>query len=86
MTRLQAVICERALDSEVPEWVHLLPAGQIEARDGRTFNFSNPDVVLAAFHAGDIDLPIDYQHQNQKAGWQRSGACCRVDQGTARQR
>ncbi len=48
-----------------PEWVHLLPAGNIGGRDGRTFLNDAPEVVLAAFKAGAIDLPIDYEHQSE---------------------
>lgn len=67
MTRFDTAICDHAPKIEdAPEWVHLLPAGQIIARDGRSFVLSDPDAVIAAFEAGGIDLPIDYQHQNDR--------------------
>lgn len=49
-----------------PEWVHLLPLGEVAARDGRRWLLDNPDAVVAAFEVGGIDLPIDYMHQNDK--------------------
>ena len=47
----------------VPEWVHILPLGQIEGRDGRRFELSNPNVVVDSFAANGADLPVDYEHQ-----------------------
>lgn len=49
-----------------PDWVHILPAGRIIGRDGRSFTLGDPAAVIAAFRAGSIDLPIDYEHQNNK--------------------
>lgn len=45
-----------------PEWVHLLPAGNIEGVDGRTFVLGDAKAVIAASSQG-ADLPIDYEHQ-----------------------
>ena len=47
----------------VPEWVHILPVGKIEGRDGRNFDLPNPAVVIDAFAANGADLPVDYEHQ-----------------------
>lgn len=74
----QTVLCDQALDADPPEWVHLLPLGMIEGRDGRSFVNDDPTAILSAFQQGKIDLPIDYEHQNDKgnatgpipaAGW-----------------
>lgn len=57
----------RALDGPgggAPDWVHLLPLGEVAARDGRRWLLDDPDAVIAAFSDGGIDLPVDYQHQN----------------------
>lgn len=58
--------CDRDLAGEAPDWVHLFPLGHIGARDGRQFNLVNPEAVIAAFDAGSVDLPIDYEHQNDR--------------------
>lgn len=65
MTKEAVATCDRALppSSDAPEWVHLLPAGHIVARDGREFDLPDPTALLAAFDKGGIDLPIDYEHQ-----------------------
>jgi phage I-like protein len=64
-------LCSGAVARELapggaPDWVHLLPGGHIRGRDGRRFRLSDPDAVIRAFHAGAIDLPIDYEHQIDK--------------------
>ncbi|WP_375263779.1 phage protease [Palleronia sp.] len=56
-----------------PEWVHLLPPGVIEARDGRTFDATDSATIVAAFSAGGIDLPVDYEHQNDAPKGRVSG-------------
>ncbi|MBZ0129478.1 MAG: phage protease [Rhodobacteraceae bacterium] len=43
------------------------------ARDGRAFSISNPEQVLSAFRAGGIDLPVDYEHQNDKPDATQNG-------------
>ena len=60
-----------------PEWVHLIPSGNVATRVGPPFRMDNPQIVLQTFapsrglHANrcraaerGIDLPIDYEHQN----------------------
>jgi len=59
--------------TKAPEWAHLVPLGEITARDGRTFNLSNPEAVLAAFAANRADIPVDYEHQNEMPGKDRVG-------------
>lgn len=59
--------CDREIGAgSVPEWVHLLPLGEIKARDGRRFRLSNPANILAKFQQNAVDLPIDYEHQNDR--------------------
>lgn len=50
-----------------PEWVHLIPAGTFSGRDGRGPYHLDAESVLAAFTAGGIDLPFDYDHQSLSA-------------------
>lgn len=35
-------------------------------RDGRHFNLIHPQTLINAFTDGGVDLPIDYEHQNDK--------------------
>ena len=48
-------------------WVELLPAGTFTGRDGRGPYTTDADAVLAAYAAGKIDLPVDYDHQSLTA-------------------
>jgi phage I-like protein len=48
-----------------PEWVHLIPAGDMQARDGRRFWLSNPRAVVLNSIDPKADLPIDYEHQSE---------------------
>lgn len=57
-------ICE--LSGKAPDWVHLIPSGQMVGRDGRQFALSDPQSVIQAFNQSGVDLPIDYEHQNDR--------------------
>ena len=48
-----------------PEWVHLLPRGAVNGRDGRRWRLDDPAAVIAR-SAKDGDLPIDYDHESEK--------------------
>ena len=52
-----------------PEWVMLMPAGRLNARDGRRWRLTDADAVVNATRAGaaGLDLPIDFEHQTQLA-------------------
>ncbi|MBV2360993.1 phage protease [Thalassococcus sp. CAU 1522] len=58
---------------DAPDWVQLVPAGKVTARDGRRFVNDKPEAVLATFRAGGIELPVDYEHQNEKPEAKLSG-------------
>lgn len=62
-----------AAGQSVPEWVHLLPLGDVVARDGRRFVVDNPSAVVEAFVANQGDLPIDYEHQSEFNKESRTG-------------
>jgi phage I-like protein len=68
MTGLTLATCDRALPPAggAPEWVHLLPAGRMTARDGRKFELADPAALVLQFQASGVDLPVDYEHQNEK--------------------
>ena len=57
---------ELALNTEggAPDWVQIIPPGvAVRGRDGRAWSLADPRAVLVAFNASGIDLPIDYEHQ-----------------------
>lgn len=68
MRGLATAICDRALapGGAAPEWVHLFPEGQMTGRDGRNFDLADPAALVIAFQADGVDLPIDYEHQNDR--------------------
>lgn len=45
-------------------WIQLTPRGQVTARDGRSF-FFDPEKLAAAFTAGGVKLPIDFDHETE---------------------
>lgn len=65
--------CDRDLGGDAPDWVQLFPTGQMIGRDGRRFNLADAGVVLRAFQADGVDLPIDYEHQSDLHPDQRTG-------------
>lgn len=68
MSGLTLATCDNALPpgGGAPEWVHLLPAGHIEGRDGRSYSLPDPAGLILDFQARAVDLPVDYEHQNDK--------------------
>ena len=60
-----------------PEWLHLLPIGELTTPDGAKYlvNQQSMDEVLAHWADRKIDMVIDYEHQTHKdvqapaAGW-----------------
>ena len=75
MRGLHSAICDRALgpDGAAPDWVHLLPGGKMTGRDGREFDLLDAAALVLAFQSRGIDLPIDYEHQNDKPEAKLSG-------------
>ncbi|MEO8531359.1 MAG: phage protease [Deltaproteobacteria bacterium] len=56
-----------------PDWVMLFPLGHMKARDGREFDLADPKSVVTGFDQGAVDLPVDYEHQNDRDEPKRSG-------------
>lgn len=48
-------------DGKPPEWVHVLPRGELVARDGRRFHI-DPEALVARFQADGVDIAIDLDH------------------------
>ena len=65
-TTLDHALCDLASAKGAPEWVHLLPLGHMQGRDGREFDLADPGGLILAFQANGADLPVDYEHQNDK--------------------
>lgn len=42
-------------------------------RDGRAYELADPSGLILAFQSGGIDLPVDYEHQNDKPEARLSG-------------
>ncbi len=61
---LAAILCSQLLPegNAAPDWILLVPAGEIVARDGREFTNLTPDAVVAAFRDDRKDMPVDYEH------------------------
>ncbi len=53
----------------VPEWIPLMDAGELVARDGRRWTLSDPAAVVAVSfaRAGSTDPVVDYEHQTDHA-------------------
>ncbi|MFH1029562.1 MAG: phage protease [Pseudomonadota bacterium] len=57
---------ELAADGVAPEWIELLPAGEIViGRDGRTWINDQPEILLQMFIAEGKDLPVYWEHATQ---------------------
>lgn len=56
-----------------PQWVHLLPSGDIQGRDGRSYTLTDPAALVADFEAGALDLVIDYEHASESKAARLSG-------------
>jgi phage I-like protein len=72
MSGIVTTLCDHALPA-APDWVQLVPMGEIITRDGRQFLNDEPEAVLEAFEAGKIDLPIDYEHANDRPEAKNAG-------------
>lgn len=62
-----------ARNGGAPEWVHLMDAGRNECRDGRVFQLTDLDGIIATFDERAVDLPVDFHHQNDASVRQRTG-------------
>ncbi|MBK1710583.1 phage protease [Marichromatium gracile] len=68
-----------------PEWLLLVPAGEIAGRDGRAYRNDRPEAVVAAFEP-EAEIPLDWEHathlraprgeQAPAAGWISALALC----------
>lgn len=56
---------ELEVPGHAPEWIPLVPAGQVVGRDGREWVNDSPELVIGAFAAGGADLPVDLEHATE---------------------
>jgi phage I-like protein len=52
-------------ETGAPEWVQLVPAGEVIGRDGRKWQNDRPEMVLQSFTELARDLPIDIEHSTE---------------------
>jgi phage I-like protein len=63
---LATALCfELPTDGTVPEWVPLIPVGDVIGRDGRKWKNSNPAAVIAHTVATGREQPLDYEHSTE---------------------
>lgn len=51
-----------AVPESAPQWVQVIPAGEMEGRDGRKFINDDPDAIVAHFNNSKKDLLVDLDH------------------------
>lgn len=56
-----------AAEPQPPEWVQLLPAGEIRGVDGRAWLNDRPEQIVEAFRVLNRPIPIDYEHATHVA-------------------
>ncbi len=60
-----------ALDGAAPEWINLLPAGELKTEDGRSgFSWDGTLPKMCSFNGADhvTRIPVDVNHSNSKRG------------------
>ena len=75
MTGLQLATLASAApaSSDAGQWVHLVPNGAIDGRDGRSYALSDPAGVVEDFQSRALDLVVDFEHQNDTPAARLSG-------------
>lgn len=74
LMKLRLAIHAMPIPDGVPEWIHLLPAGEFSGKGGDgPYQLKNAETVIAASIAPGAPLPIDYDHQIDFAVAKRMG-------------
>lgn len=58
----ETALCFEIPASGLPEWVPLIPAGEVVGRDGRAWSNPDPAQVIANTKANNREQPLDYEH------------------------
>ena len=65
-TELRAALNFELSATTLPQWIELIPAGQIiTGRDSRTWRNTNPQRIIDAFNANQADIPGDIEHATE---------------------
>lgn len=69
-TRGNLIELMSAAAGTVPEWVNLLPAGELSTSDGLRYLVDQAamEAIMASVNARRVDLVIDYEHQTYEGG------------------
>ena len=59
---LAAALCFEIPAGDLPEWVPLVPVGEVKGRDGRAWTNPDPLQVIANTQASNREQPLDYEH------------------------
>lgn len=62
---LSIALCFDLAGDAMPEWLRLIPAGEFQGRDGRTWNNINPQGIVDVFHQLQRDVPVDINHSTE---------------------
>jgi phage I-like protein len=64
--QLETALCfELPADGTIPEWVPLIPVGEVIGRDGRKWKNINPAAVIGYTIATNREQPLDYEHSTE---------------------
>lgn len=63
---LSAALCvELPTNGTVPDWIQLIPVGEVVGRDGRKWNNPDPQAVITQTNAMGRDVPLDWEHATE---------------------
>lgn len=68
MTRTLSTGFEMSLNQETGApsvWIEVIPAGEIQGRDGRRFKNPSPERIVSRFREDGASLPIDIEHSTE---------------------
>lgn len=62
---MKFIISVNSESGTVPEWLEMVPAGDIRGRDGRYFRNASPSMIIEAFRERAVSLPVDMEHSTE---------------------
>lgn len=54
-----------SIEGTLPDWVQLIPIGEVEGRDGRRWKNHDPATIVATFNRRGVPIPIDWEHASE---------------------
>ena len=86
-----ALCLELPQDGKVPEWVQILPVGEVKGRDGREWTNPDPEAVIRRTLENQRDVVLDWEHATElkapngekapAAGWLKGANAYKVENG-----